>query len=375
MRVLFILPRMVSGGVERVTLNLIGQFTQDGIECRLALRRFYGELLGEARSLVPVDELAPHGLYQFVPALSRLIKAWQPTHVVTAFADVAALSWAALRLAKSRTRWIHGVHNTHTTIIARPGIWGGLRHRIDNRLADFVYRRTDAIVAVSEGVQLEIIKQFGVAPARVTTIYNPVVPDAALRLVPEPRHPTDQPFRIVTIGRLARQKGFDVLIRAMTQVPGPWQLDIWGEGPERSQLEQLISDLGLGSAIRLRGYTSDPYAVLQKADLFVLSSRHEGLPTTLIEALATQCQIVATNCPHGPREILLDGRLGPLVPPENPDALADSISRVRAGKYRVDAKALRHRAQDFTLETSYTQWRALLEQTRINSDAITNKNN
>lgn len=375
MRVLFVLPRMVSGGVERVTLNLIGQFTRDGIECRLALRRCRGELLNEARSLTTVEELAPRGMHQFVPALSKLIKSWQPTHVVTAFADVAALTWAALHLAKSRARWIHGVHNTHTSVTARPGIWGGLRYRIDNRLAGFAYRRANVIVAVSEGVRLEVIKQFGVAPARVTTIYNPVVPDAALRLAPEPRHPTDQPFRIVAIGRLARQKGFDVLIRAMAQVPGPWQLDIWGEGPERMKLKQLISGLSLGSAIHLRGYTRDPYAVLQQADLFVLPSRHEGLPTTLIEALATQCQIVAADCPHGPREILIDGRLGPLVPPENPDALADSISRVRAGEYRVDAKALRRRAQDFTLETSCTQWRALLEQARINPDSITNKNN
>jgi len=360
-KILLVLPRMVSGGVERVTLNLIEQFTQDGVECRLALRHCRGELLDQARALVPVDELAPRGMYQFVPALNKVIRRWQPTYIVTAFADVATLTWAALRLAKSRPRWIHGVHNTHASVIARPGVWGGLRYRIDNKLAGFVYRHADAIVAVSEGVRMEVLDQFRVDPARVTTIYNPVVPDAALRAVLEPRHPADQNFRIVAVGRLSRQKGFDVLIQAMSRVPMPWRLDIWGEGPERPQLQQLISKLGLDPAIHLRGYTPDPFGVLREADLFVLPSRYEGLGNTLIEALTCQCQIVATDCPHGPREILQGGELGQLVRPGNPDALAGAIRKVMTGQCRIDPLRLLTRAKDFSWHAAYGRWREVLQ--------------
>ena len=270
---------------------------------------------------MPVAELAPRGMHQFVPGVCKVIKRWQPTHVVTAFADVATLTWAALRLIKNQARWIHGVHSTHGRVIARPGLRASLRYRIDTRLAGFVYRRVDAIVAVSEGVRSEILGQFSVKSSKVTTIYNPVVPDIALRVVAEQRHSEDQPFRIVAIGRLVRQKGFDVLIRAMSNVPMPWQLDIWGDGPERSQLQKLILDSGLASFIHLRGYTLDPFNVLRHADLFVLPSRYEGLPTTVVEALVCQCQIVATDCPHGPREILQDGELGQLVRVEDADAL------------------------------------------------------
>lgn len=351
---------MVSGGVERVTLNLIGQFALDGIECRLALRHCRGELMDEARALVRIDKLAPIGMHQFVPRLIRVIKDYRPTHVVTAFADVAALTWAALRLARSQARWVHGVHNTYAAVAAHPGGLGAVRHRIDNAFAGFVYRHADAIVAVSDGVRSEVMNRFGIDSARVTTIHNPVIPDSELRAMPEPRHPPDQPFQITAIGRLAHQKGFDVLVRAMQHVSLPWRLDIWGEGPERESLEKLIARLGLDASVHLRGYTHRPLAVLRQADLFVLSSRHEGLPTTLIEALACQCQIVATDCPHGPCEILQNGRLGRLVPPENVIALAEAIQAMFDVTRKVSGSDLLNRAADFSYKFTVRRWRDVL---------------
>lgn len=372
MKVLFVLPRMVSGGVERVTLNLIGEFTRAGIECRLALRRSHGELLGEARSLVSVDELAPRGLHQFVPALARRIKTWQPTHVITAFTDIAALTWLALRLARSTAHWIHGVHNTHALVTSQPGTWGRLRYELDNQLAKFVYRRADTIVAVSEGLRLELITRFNTDPARTIRIYNPVIPDSELRDVTEPRHSLSQGTHIVALGRLTRQKGFDILIRAMAEVPLPWRLDIWGEGPERSNLEKLIARLKLESAVYLQGYTSNPFTVLRQADLFVLPSRYEGLPTALIEAVACQCQIIATDCPHGPREILQNGQIGQLVPPEAPSVLASAIRDAAAGSCHDNPKDLQQRAKDFSLAASSEKWYEILGATMpvVNITAI-----
>lgn len=360
MKVLFVLPRMVSGGVERVTLNLIEQLMRDGVECKLALRRCHGELLDEASGLVCVEELAPRGLHQFVPALSELVRRWRPTHVVTAFADIAVLTWLAMRVARSGAFLVHAVHNTHTSVIARPGLLGNVRYKFDKLFASFVYRHANAIVAVSHGVGLEVIDLFGVDPERVTVIHNPVVSEENLRAVPRPRHLAEEPFRIAAIGRLAAQKGFDVLVSAMAQVPAPWQLNIWGEGPERLQLERLISNLGLESAITLRGYTHDPIGVLRLADLFVLPSRHEGLPTTLVEALACQCQIVATDCRHGPREILQDGELGELVPVEDVVSLAHAISRAIAMDYVVAPNLMLDRARAFSIRAAGGAWLRLL---------------
>jgi glycosyltransferase involved in cell wall biosynthesis len=165
------------------------------------------------------------------------------------------------------------------------------------------------------------------------------------------------------MGRLTRQKGFDILIEAMREVPQPWRLDIWGEGEARTLLQARITEAGLQDAIRLRGYSADPYHVLRSADLFVLSSRWEGLPTVLIEALACQCQIVATDCPRGPREILLDGALGALVPVEDANALARAVRTVDSGQQRVSASASLQRSRQFTATVSTMQWLSVLSKT------------
>lgn len=362
MKVLFVLPNIAVGGVERVRLALIEYFSARGIECRLALRRRRGELLEHACELVTVEELAPRGLHQFVPSLVRLIKREQPTHVVTAFTDVGALTWASLRLANSRAKLVHTVDASDA--MTDSGVWsvGRLRFLLHRRIVEFVYRRADMIVAVSDGVRVEVVSDYAIDSRRVAMLYNPVVPDAMLGWQRMLANRLDGPYRIVAIGRLAHQKGFDILIRALARVPGSWQLSIWGEGTERPKLAELIAALGLQERIQLHGYTSEPFHAMRGSDLFVMPSRYEGLGNVLIEALACQCQIVASDCPHGPREILQDGLLGELVPIEDVDALAGAIERTMAGQHRVSPELLLERARDFSVSKSGGQWKRMLRE-------------
>ena len=103
------------------------------------------------------------------------------------------------------------------------------------------------------------------------------------------------------------------------------RLLILGEGEDRPQLEELIASLGLTDHVKLPGFVSNPFAVLSRAAVFVLSSRWEGLPTVLIEAIACGTPVVSTDCPSGPREILQKGRYGRIVPTEDSPALAAAI--------------------------------------------------
>lgn len=360
MKALFVLPNLAIGGVERVRLTIIEHLASQGIECRLALRQCQGELLGRARKLTVVDDLAARGLHQIVPSLVKLIRREQPTHVITAFPDMGLLTWLALRIARSRARWVHSVHDTHAVVASRPDRSGRIRHIVESRLAAFCYRHADAVVTVSEGIRREILDRYVVAPSKVTTLHNPAVPDELLDWTRLPFEKEGRAYRIVALGRLVQQKGFDILIRAMASVPGSWQLDIWGDGVERSKLYALAEELGLRDRIRFCGSTMEPFAIMRQADLFVLPSRHEGLPGVLIEALACQCQIVATDCPQGPREILQEGRLGELVPVEDANALAAAITRVIEGRQTVDAGLLLERAYDFTRSVCCTRWESLL---------------
>lgn len=162
-------------------------------------------------------------------------------------------------------------------------------------------------------------------------IYNVVVDgDTESRML----EPLEEPFNsnkmiptIVSAGRLAPEKGFSDLIRAMAIVldEKDCRLILLGDGPLKKDLEKLIGDLGIGENVFLLGYKSNPLQYYYNSDIFVLSSYVEGLPNVLVEAMACGCTPVATDCPTGPREVLQDGHYGALVPVKNPQLLAEAI--------------------------------------------------
>jgi glycosyltransferase involved in cell wall biosynthesis len=172
----------------------------------------------------------------------------------------------------------------------------------------------------------------GVPRRRIHVIENSVDVDLVRARSREPlqlplRAEGDPPL-VVAVGRLSRQKGFDVLIEAHARALRAGmehQLAIIGEGPDRNALEQLILQLRVRHSVSLLGFRDNPHAIMGRADLFVLSSRYEGFPLVLIEALALGLPIIATDCIAGPSEALAGGRYGDLVPVEAPDALAEAL--------------------------------------------------
>lgn len=359
MKVLFILPRMVSGGVERVTLRLVAGLQARGHECAFALRRAYGEFLPEAEARCAVHEVAAAGLHQFVPNLAKLIQAWKPSHIVTAFADVGVLTHLAIKKSGLKPLWVHGVHGTHDAVTANPGLKGRLRYQLDQYFAAWVYKKADKVVAVSHGVRDDILQRFKVDTNKVVTIYNPVLDESQLI----PRACSDgfaSTPKIVALGRLARQKGFDILIEAMKQVPQPWRLEIWGDGVERVALQNQIEICKLQEHIILCGHTSQPLDVLRQADIFVLSSRWEGLPTVLIEALCGQAVIVSTDCPHGPKEILEGGKYGILVANESSDALGAGLIKSLSQTPPASHVEMLEKAAGFSVRVAVQAWENIL---------------
>jgi glycosyltransferase involved in cell wall biosynthesis len=169
---------------------------------------------------------------------------------------------------------------------------------------------------------------------RIHVLPNPVVNPDLFRLAREiPHLPSLLNAReplILGVGRLVRQKDFPTLLRAFTIVrqQRPVRLIILGEGPERPILESLIKDLGVQHCVSLPGFVENPYAYMSRATVFVLSSRWEGLPSVLIQALACGTTVIATDCESGPREILGDGRYGALVPIADVSAMATAIVQV-----------------------------------------------
>lgn len=164
--------------------------------------------------------------------------------------------------------------------------------------------------------------------SNVEVIYNPLnLEDINYKM--NKKISFDKPF-ILSIGRLHRQKGLDILIKAYakTQVAQDAKLLIFGTGHLKAKLEELASELGVFEQIIFMGKTENPYAYMKKAKLFVLSSRHEGFPNVLVEAMACGCPVISTDCPTGPSEILQNNLNGILVENEDISGLTKVIDKL-----------------------------------------------
>lgn len=190
--------------------------------------------------------------------------------------------------------------------------------------------RADALTCVSEDMVLQYREVFRNPPH--VCVYN-IVDDPASRA--KLLEPLDDPWFVdkempvvVAAGMLAPWKGFEELLTAFGLLRDRGRkvrLVILGEGPDRSKLETQIVTLGLGDKVRLPGHTANPLKYFAQADVFALSSRVEGMPNVLVEAMMSGATVVAADCPTGPRELLQGGRFGYLVAPQDPVAMADGI--------------------------------------------------
>ena len=170
---------------------------------------------------------------------------------------------------------------------------------------------------------------------------------------------------ILSAGRLAREKGYDLLLSAFAEASAKrtgWRLEIAGEGPERRALTEQIEASGLQSRVTLLGHVSDVGARMRSAELFVLSSRQEAYPMVLCEAMAAGMAIIATDCPAGPREIIEHGENGLLVPPEDPAALSSAIVQLidDAPRRRRLGAAARLKAPQLAAANAMLAWDQLL---------------
>jgi glycosyltransferase involved in cell wall biosynthesis len=190
----------------------------------------------------------------------------------------------------------------------------------------------------------------------VITIHNPIIDENMIRKASSPvSHPwfqPDQPPVILGAGRLEKQKNFPLLISSFEIVrrKKTCRLMILGNGREFDDLQSTIAASRFSSDINLAGHCDNPYSFMRRSSLFVLSSSWEGLPTVLVEALGTGTPVVSTDCPSGPREILMNGKFGRLVPENSPESLARAM--LESLEDPPSAEYLKQRAAAFDVHHS-----------------------
>ena len=354
------LPSLSGGGAERSMLNLAHGVVERGYPVDLVLAQAKGPYLSLVHKDVRIVDLKASRVLASLPALARYLRKEQPEALISAlnYANVVAV-WAR-RLAGVPKKVLVNEQNT----VSRSAFNSSKRRqRMVPYLMKHFYPWADYIIGNSQGVAEDLSEVTGLPRQRINILYNPVVTPEVREKVHAPlNHPwfkLGQPPIILAVGRLTKQKDFPTLIRAFAQVLAnrPSRLMILGEGVDRPMLEALVKELGLEDHVSLPGFVENPYAYMKRAALYVLSSRWEGLPTVLIEALYCGRPIVATDCPSGPREILAGGQHGVLVPVGDVAALSRAIEAGLAGETPYPTKESWH---PYSLEAVVDQYIGLL---------------
>lgn len=359
------LPTLALGGAERALVELANGLAGRGCCVQLLLMVKEGPLVRDLSPEVDLVDLACLSYRQSVLALARYYRVRRPMIVLTSLYATGLAAIAAKAVSSHKPKVIVGAHNSLLAKAVNPD---NVKDRLFLMpLCRLLFPMADGVIAVSRGVVDELHTLLKLPKKNVQTIYNPVVtPELALKTTEFIAHPWlgdsgQREFKtIVSVGRLVEQKGYDVLLAALSSVRQrlDCRLIIVGGGPLLIDLQATAQRFGIQEFVDFVGWQENPHKFVARADLFVLSSRWEGLANVLIEALACGCRVVATNCRYGPAEILEDGRYGELAAVDNPsDLAAKIIHALCATDLSSHSRATRmRRAHDFTVEAAVDQY-------------------
>jgi glycosyltransferase involved in cell wall biosynthesis len=341
-RVLFAIGSLGCGGSERQLLNILTRLDRSRFEPHLYLLDRSGEFLAEVPNDVSItafsDDAQPGGIY--VPGkIFRQQVSHLTEHLRSSRFDVLYDRTFLMPPVTGPATKATGVPRI-STITADPDrdLTNNLNRFVwlKKKLIGQAYREAACVVGVSDGVRRSAETFYDLDAAKTRTIYNGFdfeqIRSRAADECPIELPGDEDSFRIACVGRLQHEKGVDVLLRALKIAVHDRglvhvRLLAVGDGPDADSLMSLSHDLRLEKFVTFVGFQPNPNAILARCRLLCLPSRYEGMPNALVEALACGLATIASNCPHGPREILEDERLGELVTPEDETALASAIER------------------------------------------------
>lgn len=355
-RAVIFIPSLGEGGVDRMLVNIASGMAARGVPVDFVYATDGGRYLGQLDTAVNAVRLDGGDDLALTNQLTEFLGGRGPAVVVSAKGRDDRIALATReRLADPAIRFFlrvgTAVGNRAAGTITAP--WSRWRER---RRLRALYSRCDGILANAEAVADQLADAAAVPRQRIRVVPNPTVTAALHAAAAQmPAHPwlsQAGPPVILGIGNLRRNKDFATLIRAFARVrrERAARLLIFGRGRQQGSLARLAKRLGVAADVDLPGFTDNPYAALAHASVFVLSSRREGLPNVVIEAMAVGTPAVVTDCPGGVGEIVANGRYAPMVPPGDERAMAEAIVRVLDAP--LPAGTLKEAAAPFTVEAA-----------------------
>ena len=356
-RVLFAIGSLAGGGSERQIINILRHIDRSQFEPYLYLVSRSGEFLSQVPDDVSItafdDEPSPNGMY-----LPGRIRRAQIAHFVetldTLKIDVVYDRTPHMTLVAGPACQQSGVPHL-STVVSDPandlsdniGRFRWLKFRVLKR----AYRNASRVIANSEPLAQACREFYGLTADQVIVLPNGFDFDQIHNLATKQVDLQDVPpgtFHIAAAGRLEECKGFDILFEALNQLVNVRDhlnivVSIAGRGVQKEQLQHLADQHCLEHVVRFVGFLRNPYPLIRSADLFCLTSRYEGMPNVLVEAMSLGVPVLSVDCPHGPRDILHGGELGTLTPNLDVQQIADGIEQAMMPDPARDARTAKAR--------------------------------
>lgn len=352
-KISFLLPNLRGAGVEKVVITLANEMCSRGLDIDLILLKKHGVNLTYLNKNINIIELNKNRAFSALPKLVDYFKK-NDTYMISCYNHLSVIAIFAKFLSRNKNSkvfaWEHN-NLTEITKIQRP-----YKSKIMIKLMSWLYPKAEGVIAVSHGIATDLKKYIN---CDIKVLYNPVITADISKLSKDFPECTwlinkEKPV-FIAIGRLEPQKNFSFLLQAfalaLEQIDA--RLIIIGEGSLQQQLESEIISLNIQNKCKLLGYKSNPYSYLANSDVFILSSIFEGLPTVLIEALECNTNIISTDCPSGPAEILENGKWGVLIPVNDIQALSKAMIDIIQKKPNLN---LRERAKLFKVDSITTDF-------------------
>ncbi len=329
MQITFLIYSMDGGGAQRVFTELINNFASRGYKTKLALAQKRGSYLEQIDQATEIIDLDISGFLKGVFKIARYLRKEKPEVLLSTMNTMNVMVLLASVLARHKGRVV--VREANILSLSLKKTKAGKAFLLSSA-TKVLYPKADKIIANSKGMVRDLTENFSIPENKIVQIYLPLnikkIREKAEEALDHPWMANPENRVVLSVGSLTEQKDYTALLKAFSKIDNKYNLKliILGEGPERDKLERLSRKLGIEERVSMPGFASNPYSYMKHADAFVLTSKWEGIPNVLIEAIAVGTPVISTDCKWGPAEILQNGKYGKLVPVGDYTSLSRAIT-------------------------------------------------
>ncbi len=361
-----LLSQLANGGLERVQINIATELKNSGVDISIVAGKTFPHYSLQTNSGIPIIEISPSNKLLFPCSLIKRILQDNPTTIMTTSNDIACITILINLFFKKKINLIISHHLSLSEPIRKAPIIKKLKLLAIKQIMKLLYPYANSIIAVSRGVADDIAKTLAFPQHKIHVIYNPIITkDFNLKINDEPPPLscfTNGRPTIIFVGRISPEKRLDIILSAASKVSHilPINLLIVGDGSSLNWTKKQIAENDIEDISFITSFVENPLPLIRNSQVLILASDYEGFGNVLVEAMACKTQVISTDCPYGPSEILGKGRYGQLIPRNDPDALASAILKSLNRSFYIEENILSLRAMEFTTENAMEKYIPLI---------------